>query len=146
MAGHSPQFCTLTPTGETSMIMCWTTDEALSDTGTCPNGLCKCLTRALLLMAYHCPCLSPCRVNKPSPLHVFEGSSKSGAPSPTGPGQSMFSRAGTRRRLILGDGAQHSSVAFASSRQGSAEIQMVSLMNPCQAPLWRTHEKWLPVA
>ena len=48
----------------------------------------------------------------------------------------MFSRAGARRRLI-GEGAQHSSsVAFASSRQGSAEIQLVSLLNPFQAALW----------
>ena len=82
-----------------------------------------------------CLCLSPCRINKPSPLHGFEGSTMSGASSPAGPGQSMFSRAGTRRRLILGEGTQHSSVAFASSRQGSAEIQLVSLMVSCQAPV-----------
>ena len=138
--------------------MCWTTNKELSDT------VC-CLTRALLLMPHHCiPAgsrslafcmtlranaregtlprrtpylyLSPCRINKPSPLQGFEGSSQSGASSPAGAGLSMFSRAGTRRRLILGEGTQHSSVAFASSRQGSAEIQLVGRMNPCQAPLW----------
>lgn len=75
-----------------------------------------------------CPQPRTPRVNKPSPLHGFEGTSKSGVNSPMGPGQSIFSRAGTKQQLIPGESTQHSSVAVASSRQGSAEMQ---LHQPC---------------